>query len=135
GGGRDDRVVTRCERDDERCHRFRDPVCIARVVGKQDLRYALELRGRFRDRPASAAGDENMDIVAQCAGGGQRLRSRAVERFVVVLGDQERGHYSTPASLRSLSTSSSTEATFTPPLRPAGSLVLSTFRRGATSTP
>jgi len=42
---------------------------------------------------------------------------------------------STPASTFSFCTSSATEPTFTPALRPPGSAVFTTFRRGETSTP
>ena len=45
------------------------------------------------------------------------------------------GHHSTPASSFSFAISSATEPTFTPALRPAGSTVLRTERRGLTSTP
>ena len=48
--------------------------------------------------------------------------------------DQDR-HQITPASVFSFAISSSTEPTFTPALRVAGSTVFSTFSRGATSTP
>jgi hypothetical protein len=41
----------------------------------------------------------------------------------------------TPASSLSLAISSSTEPTFTPALRPAGSTVFTTLSRGVTSTP
>ena len=54
---------------------------------------------------------------------------------VVVLGEDQDGHQSTPASVLSLAISSSTEPTLTPALRVAGSTVFSTFSRGATSTP
>ena len=52
---------------------------------------------------------------------------------VVVIGDEQHPHTSTPISL-SLATSSAAFASFTPALRPGGSTVFSTFRRGLGST-
>src|SRR3546814_11857197 len=54
---------------------------------------------------------------------------------VVVLGDDQRRHQITLASLRSLSTSSATEATFTPALRAGGSFTATLVSRGVTPTP
>ena len=54
---------------------------------------------------------------------------------VLVVGEEQGRHQITPASFFSLATSSSTEVTLAPALRPGGSVVLSTFRRGETSTP
>src|SRR5262245_30354560 len=65
---------------------------------------------------------------------GERLVGRILEALVIVLGDQQRRHRM-PASFFSLATSSATEATLTPALRPGGSTVLITSKRGATSTP
>jgi len=58
----------------------------------------------------------------------------ANEHYVAVFGDDENGHQITRASFFSLSTSSVTEPTLTPPWRFAGSSTLSVTRRGATST-
>ncbi len=118
----------------QRRHRLGQPVRIERRVGEQHLGDAVELRRRFRDRLASGARDQHMDFAAESLGRGERLGGGAVQRLVVVLGDQERGHQITPA-LFSFSTSSAGEPSLTPALRPAGSVVFSTFSRGATSTP
>ena len=108
---------------------------VAVAVGKQNFRNAVELGGGFGDGPAAFAGDQHMHVAAERLGSGQRLVGRILERLVVVLGEQERGHDSTPTSFLSLSTSSPTVFTFTPALRPGGSVVLITSNRGATSTP
>ena len=51
------------------------------------------------------------------------------------IGKKKNGHQITPASSFSFWISSATEPTFTPALRPAGSTVFTTERRGETSTP
>src|SRR5258708_6096045 len=53
---------------------------------------------------------------------------------IVMFGDDQAGHDSTPSAL-SLSSSSDTLATFTPPPRLGGSDTFSTLKRGVTSTP
>src|SRR5262249_29152147 len=91
---------------------------------------------RVCDRLAILPGDQHVNVTANCLGGGQRLVGRILEGFVVVLGDEKRGHFqSTPASSLSLLTNSAADPTFTPDLRPGGSAVLSTCSRGLTSTP
>src|SRR6266508_825447 len=111
------------------------PVVVAGAVGEQDLLHPVELGGGFGYRPIALAGDHHVHVRAERLGGGQRLVGRVLQRLVVVLGDEERGHDSTPTSFLSLSTSSPTVFTFTPALRPAGSVVLSTSSRGEMSTP
>ena len=137
GGGRrrDDRVVGRRERDDQRRQRLRQHV----LVGRRRRRAAPSRRRRAWRRPrrrrGALAGDQHMHSAAERLGGGQRLVGGVLERLVVVLGDEKRGHQITPASFLSLSTSSATVFTLAPALRPGGSVVLSTSSRGATSTP
>ena len=135
GRRRDDRVVGAGERDDQRGERLGERVLVERAVREQHLVHAVELGGGVGHRFAILAGDQHVHVAAQRLGGGQRLGGRVLERLVVVLGEQKRGHPSTPASFLSLSTSSATEPTLTPDLRPAGSVVLSTSSRGVTSTP
>src|SRR5262245_28568390 len=82
------------------------------------------------------AGDEHVQVTAQRLGRSDRFVGCVLERLVVVLGKKKRGrHQSTPTSFLSLSTSSPTDFTLTPALRPGGSLVLSTCSRGEMSTP
>src|SRR6185312_9653947 len=76
-----------------------------------------------------------MNLAADRGRRGNGVERRSLERFVVVLGDDEESHQITRASFLSLSTSSGTEATFLPPWRLAGSSTLRVTRRGATSTP
>src|SRR5262249_56778085 len=99
------------------------------------LGHAGELGGGFRDAAAALARDQHMHVATQRLGGGQRLVGRVLERLVVVLGEKERGHQINPISFLSLSTSSPTDFTLTPALRPGGSVVLRISIRGATSTP
>ena len=108
---------------------------VRRGVGQQHLLHAIELGGGIGGRFAILAGDQNMHVAAERLGGGERLVGGVLERFVVVLGDEKRGHQSTPASSLSLPTSSATEPTLTPDLRPGGSVVFTTSSRGLMSTP
>ena len=95
----------------------------------------IELGGGIRHCFAILAGDQHMHVGAERFGRAERLGGRILKYLVVVLGDQKRGHYSTPASSLSLPTSSATDATLAPDLRPGGSVVLSTCSRGVMSTP
>src|SRR5581483_2431271 len=88
----------------------------------------------FGDRTAALARDQHMNIAADLLCGGQRLQRRIKQHLVVVLGKKKCRHQIAPASF-SLPTSSATDATFAPALRPLGSVVVTTSRRGATSTP
>src|SRR6201996_8656859 len=77
-----------------------------------------------------------MHIAAQLGSGSQRLGGDVLQGFVVVFSNQQCRHLQrTPASFFSLDTSSATSLTLTPPLRPGGSDVFTTSRRGVTSTP
>ena len=92
GGGRDDRVVGAGERNDERGQRLRQHVLVRRAVGEQHLVDAVELGGGIGRAFAVLAGDEDVHVAAERLGGGQRLVGGVLERLVVVLGEQERGH-------------------------------------------
>ena len=135
GRGRDDGVVAAGERDDQRRQRLGEVV--ARRAARRRAAPSRRRRAwrRRRRRPGALAGDQHMDVAAERLGGGQRLVGGVLERGVVVFGKQQRGHQSTPASFLSLATSSATMPTLMPALRPGGSVVLSTFRRGVISTP
>ena len=112
-----------------------EAVAVAGALDVDHLRDAVELGRRLGDGAGVLAGDEHVDVAAHRLRGGDGLGGGVVEMRVVVLGENENGHQSTPASVLSLAISSSTEPTFTPALRVAGSAVLTTFRRGVTSTP
>src|SRR5208282_4554183 len=91
------------------------------------------LRRRVRD---ISPRDENVDGRAELRSRGERARRQIAQTAVRDFGQQQGRHDQiTPASSCSLATSSATVLTFTPALRPPGSAVLSTFRRGETSTP
>ncbi len=105
------------------------------TVCQQHFRRAVELRRRVRHGLRALAGHQDMHVAAERLGCGHRLGGRVLEMSVVVFRDQKGGHCNTPASFFSFSTSSATEPTFTPDLRPPGSTVFSTSSRGLTSTP
>src|SRR3546814_5393536 len=81
------------------------------------------------------SGDQDVSLARQLPGGGHGVQRGRLQGRVVVLGDDQRRHQITLASLRSLSTSSATEATFTPALRAGGSFTATMVSRGLTSTP
>ena len=81
-------------------------------------------------------GDQHVDRRAELRSRGERARRQIAQTAVRDFGQKKRRHGQiTPASSCSLATSSATVLTFTPALRPLGSAVFSTFRRGVTSTP
>ncbi len=105
------------------------------AIGEQDLRHTLKRRRLGRRRVAALPGDQHMDL-AEALHGLQRLGQRIGAKMPVAdIGKKKNSHQITPASSFSFAISSSTEPTFTPALRPAGSTVLTTVRRGVTSTP
>ena len=135
GRGGDDGVVVAHQPDDQRRHLLGQLVAELRRVGEQNLGCAVELGGASATALAVGAGDQHMHVLAQRLGGAHGLgdgrrrapccRARPARRTVMT---------SAPASF-SLATSSAALATLTPALRPGGSTVLSTLRRGAMSTP
>ncbi|MGY4298765.1 hypothetical protein ACVWXN_006860 [Bradyrhizobium sp. i1.4.4] len=137
GRGRDDRVIGRGQRDDQRGQRLGQIVRVRLAFGDQHLGNTSELRGRLGRSLGAlpAAGDQHMDVAAELGRRGQRFVGGVLEDFVFVFGNQQRRHQSTPASFLSFDTSSATSFTLTPALRPAGSAVFRTSRRAVTSTP
>ncbi len=136
GRGGDDRVVTRGERNDQLSQRLGERVAVDRVVGDPHLRDPRELRGRLGRRADVVAGDEDVDRSPDLERCGQRPRGHVAQRSAGGFGQKKGRHGQiTPASSCSLATSSATDFTFTPALRPLGSEVLRTLSRGATSTP
>ena len=107
---------------------------VSGVVCDEHFLHASELGCGLRHRRAALAGDQHMHRAADGGCGGEGLVRDAVQRLVVMFRDQQRGHQITPASL-SLPTSSLAEPTLTPALRPPGSTVFRTVRRGLASTP
>ncbi len=136
GRGGDDRVVVAGERDDQRRQRLREPMRVSGIVGDQHPRHALEFSRTRRGGVDVAARDENVDRRPEFERGGERPRGHVAQ---LTVGDfrQQKGRHRqiTPASSCSLATSSATDFTLTPALRPPGSVVFNTLSRGETSTP
>src|SRR4029079_12521326 len=121
------------ERHDQRRDRLGELVRERGRVGDEHFGDAAEFsclscRGR-----TVLSCDEDVDVAPKGTRRGKCARRRILERCIVVVGEQKRGHM-TPASL-SLPTSSLTLPTLTPLRREAGSAVLSTFSLGARSKP
>ena len=125
-----DGVVAAHQADDQRRHLLGQLVAELRRIGEQHLGGAVELGGGLGDGLAVGAGHQHVHVLAERLGGGHGLGGGGAERLVVVVGDEKDGHDSAPASL-SLAISSAALATLTPALRPGGSTVFSTLRRGA----
>ena len=123
------------QRHDQRGQRFGKLMRIQRAVGDVHLFDAGDLRGGFGRGANAFTGDKDMHRRAQRGGGGDGLGGRIVEHGAVDFGENQGRHQITPTSFLSLETSSATEATFAPPVRAGGSVVFSTVRRGAGSTP
>ena len=103
-------------------------------IGVQHACHTVKL-GRFSRRTGSGTRHQHMHL-AQALHTGKRLGHRIGRQLPVIhIGKQKNGHQITPASSLSFAISSATDPTFTPALRPAGSTVLMTDRRGVTSTP
>ena len=128
------RIVAAHQADDQRRQLLRQLMAELGRVREQHLRCALELGGSFGDALAVGAGHQHVHVLAQGLGGAHGLGDDAAQRLVVVVGEEQDRHDSAPTSL-SLATSSAALATLTPALRPGGSTVFSTLRRGAMSTP
>ena len=149
GGRRQHVAVVRRQPDDQLGEVFGEAVGIGGVVGQQHLGDAGDLRGLFGDGPAILAGDQQVDVAADLLRGGNHMQGGRLHFLVVMFDENEIGHdlgipelessddggQMTLASLRSLSTSSATDFTFTPDLRFGGSTTFRVLRRGAASTP
>src|SRR5512135_3568644 len=135
GRGREQVRIALGERGEQRADVLGDLVVELRGVRVQHFRDPGNLCGGLRRATALVAGDQQVDLAADLLRGSDRAEGRLLDRLVVVLGEYEDRHQITFASFLSFSTSALASATFTPPLRFAGSVTLSVFRRGATSTP
>src|SRR5215212_981115 len=100
---------------------------ISRVVRNKHFLHAVELCCSLGYAAAPCAGDQDMHRCAQRLCGGQRLAGCIVQGMIVMLGQQQRCHDSTPASFLSLPTRSSTEVTLRRDsiLMPSSSTVIS----------
>ena len=79
GRGRDDRVIARSERDDQRGERLGQRMGVDRVVGDPHLGDAGELRGRLGRRADVVAGDEDVDRLPDLERRGQRPRGHVAQ--------------------------------------------------------
>ena len=117
------------------CRGFAHAVAIGVIIGKQHFGDALQGRRLGGCGVTARAGHKHMHL-AQTRDGRQRLGNLIGRQMPLVhIRNQQNGHQITPASSLSFAISSATEPTLTPALRPTGSTVLTTVRRGATSTP
>ena len=98
GRGRDDGVIGRRQRHDQRGERLGKIVLVGRAFGDQHLLHAGELGGGFgRGLGAlAAAGDQHMHVAAELGRCGQRLVGDVLQGFVVVFGNQQRRHLREP---------------------------------------
>ena len=137
---RDDRLVGWRERDHQRSQRLRQHVLVGRLIRQQHLFHTVEIGGGFPQpagrtarRPARARRRRAPSPRSMpCGLRPLRLccRARRSARWSCEDDLQIK-----PISFLSLSTSSPTVLTLTPALRPPGSMVFITSRRGEGSTP
>ncbi len=123
------------ETGDQRRSRLGHPMAVDMITREQDLGHALQCRGLGCCRIAAHARDKDMHLTQgfdSRKGLGDRIGGKLA---FVHIGKKKNRHQITPASSLSLAISSATDPTLTPALRPVGSTVFITVRRGATSTP
>src|SRR5207249_1549272 len=89
---RDDRIVIARQRVDERRSRLSQHVLVTGGIGEQKLGHAVELGSGVGDRATVLAGNQYMHVRPERLSRAQRLGGRVLERFVVVLGNEEGGH-------------------------------------------
>src|SRR5215204_6081576 len=97
---------------------------IAWVVSKKHLLDAVEFRCSLGDAATSRAGYKHMNRRPDGQSRHEAFAGCIIQNMVVVLGEQQRRHDSTPASFFSFPTRSSTEVTLMPACLLAGSTVL-----------
>src|SRR4029077_8284631 len=115
---------------------LRKPVLVTGIVGDQHFRHALKFGGRLRGSADIFTRNKDIDGLPKFDRRGQRTRGRIVQFAARDFRQKKSRHCQiTPASSCSLATSSATDFTLTPDLRPGGSTVFSTLSRGETSTP
>src|SRR5690606_22878380 len=129
-----DGVVVPGQRQDGGLDRLGQTVGDGVAFGQQHLAHVRNLGGGVSYRLRALAQHQNVDVGRQRQGGRHGLVGGVANGRAVVVGDDENGHYRTPASL-SLETSSAASATLTPAERFGGSVTFSTLRRSAVSTP
>ena len=104
--------VTLADFGDEQRHVLGQLMSVGGVVCKQHFLHAAD-RGRLIGNGfASGTGNQHVDIAAEFFRGGDDVQRDGLERRVVVFRNDENTHEITFASLRNLSTSSSTVFNF-----------------------
>ena len=98
GRGRDDRVIGRRQRHDQRGQRLGEIVHVSVTLGNQHLLHALQLRRCVRRGPGAlaAAGDQHMHVAAELLCRRQRLVGDVLQGLVVVFGNQQCRHLREP---------------------------------------
>ena len=140
---RDHMAVIGREIDQKRRQILGQMMSVGRVIDVDRLGDPGDLRSGLCDSGAILAGDQQMNFTIEFGGefsgefGGNRHRMEGggIEIRIVVIDEHQNGHQRTPASSRSLASSSPASATMIPAWRLAGSTTLSTVSRGVTSTP
>ena len=108
---------------------------ISSVVRNQHLGHPCNAGSGVDNGGAASAGYQHVHICPELLCGSHRVQRGRFEFGVAVFGNNQGSHQITFASLRSLSTSSSTDPTLMPALRSGGGETFSVFTRGVTSTP
>src|SRR5690554_365670 len=112
-----------------------EQVGIGGMVGHEYLGHAIEFGRRFGDGADAATCHQHVDITTDRLCCCNHVGGGAGQGALVMFGQDQDAHATTFASFLSLSTSSSTEPTLTPPWRSAGGSTLSSLTFEATSTP
>src|SRR3546814_337048 len=119
---------------DQSRSRFGKAMAQRRVLGHQDLRHALNVRGGRTGSRSRSPGAEHGDL-AERLGGIHRLGGGIQYQFAVIhFAQQKNRHHTAPLSL-SFATSVSTSGTTSPARRASGSAVFTSSSRGLTSMP
>ena len=122
-------------------NRFGQAIGELRAIGHEDLADTTDLRRGLRRTGRIVADDQHMHVARRLRGRRYRVECRALDRRVVVFRNYECSHVVSLdfqmalASFFSLLTRVATSGTLMPALRAGGSLTLSVFNRGVTSTP
>ena len=89
-------AVTTGQRDDLRRDGLGETMLEVRRVGVQHLGHARDLARRLGGFAGIVAGDENVHVGAAGGGGGDGIERGALDRLVVVFGNDECGHVRLP---------------------------------------
>ncbi len=118
-----------------RGHGFRQAIGKLRRLRQQNLSHPGDPRSRLGHGLRIPARDQYVDRHVQPARGSNGVERGAIQRPIIVFGNNKDSHQITLASFFSLSTSAATSATLMPGARAAGSSTRSVCRRDTGSTP